>query len=59
MRKNKSKEELTPTLVRHLNLIEGWSLARIGRLFGISRERVRQIRNEGLDRKLSVSHSKN
>lgn len=45
----KEKKELTPTLARHLNIIEGWSLARIGRQFNLSRERVRQIRNEGLD----------
>ena len=40
--------KLTPSIAIFLNLIEGWKLAKIGRLFGISRERVRQIRNRGI-----------
>lgn len=48
-----TQQQLTPTLARHLYYVERWTLQDIGDRFGITRERVRQIRDKGLDKNKS------
>jgi len=42
----KKKFKLTNSLINYLVHIEKYSLAEIGRQFNLSRERIRQIKNE-------------
>ena len=42
----KKKFKLTSSLINFLIHVEGYTLAEIGRVFNLSRERIRQIKNK-------------
>ena len=43
------KKRLNANLIKHLNLIEGWSLAEIARFFDVSRQHISFLK-KGLDK---------
>ena len=48
-RQYNKRQRLNPNLIKHLNLIEGWSLAEIARFFDVSRQHISFL-NKKLDK---------